>query len=71
MASESGLIYRAMIDASPSKRLASADEVASVAAILMGPEANFITGSDLLMNDGVIAAMRGRRLANPVSGNGG
>jgi NAD(P)-dependent dehydrogenase (short-subunit alcohol dehydrogenase family) len=66
MASESGPIYRAMIAASPSKRMASADEVASAAAFLMGPEASFITGSDLLMDGGVIAAMRGGRLDNPV-----
>jgi NAD(P)-dependent dehydrogenase (short-subunit alcohol dehydrogenase family) len=66
MASESGPIYRAMIEASPSKRMASADEVASAAAYLMGPEASFVTGSDLLMDGGVIAAMRGGRLDNPV-----
>jgi NAD(P)-dependent dehydrogenase (short-subunit alcohol dehydrogenase family) len=66
MASESGPIYRAMIEASPVKRMASADEVASAAAFLMGPEASFITGSDLLMDGGVIAAMRGGRLDNPV-----
>ncbi len=64
--SESGPIYQAMIEASPAKRMASADEVASAAAFLMGPEANFITGSDLLMDGGVIAAMRGGRLDNPV-----
>jgi NAD(P)-dependent dehydrogenase (short-subunit alcohol dehydrogenase family) len=66
MASESGPIYRAMIVASPSKRMASADEVASAAAYLMGPEASFITGSDLLIDGGVIAAMRGGRMNNPV-----
>jgi NAD(P)-dependent dehydrogenase (short-subunit alcohol dehydrogenase family) len=66
MASESGPIYRAMIEASPAKRMASADEVASVAAFLLGPEANFITGSDILMDGGVIAAMRAGRLDNPV-----
>jgi NAD(P)-dependent dehydrogenase (short-subunit alcohol dehydrogenase family) len=66
MASESGPVYRAMIAASPSKRMASADEVASAAAYLMGPEASFITGSDLLIDGGVIAAMRGGRMNNPV-----
>jgi NAD(P)-dependent dehydrogenase (short-subunit alcohol dehydrogenase family) len=66
MASKSGPIYRAMIEASPAKRMASADEVASAAAFLMGPEASFITGSDLLMDGGVIAAMRAGRLDNPV-----
>jgi NAD(P)-dependent dehydrogenase (short-subunit alcohol dehydrogenase family) len=66
MASESGPIYRAMIAASPAKRLASADEVAAAAAFLLGPEASFITGSDLLMDGGVIAAMKAGKLDNPV-----
>jgi NAD(P)-dependent dehydrogenase (short-subunit alcohol dehydrogenase family) len=66
MASESGPIYRAMIEASPAKRMASAEEVAAAAAFLLGPEASFITGSDLLMDGGVIPAMRAGRLDNPV-----
>jgi NAD(P)-dependent dehydrogenase (short-subunit alcohol dehydrogenase family) len=66
MQSESGPIYHAMIAASPSKRMASADEVASAAAFLLGPEASFITGSDLLMDGGVIAAMRAGRMETPV-----
>jgi NAD(P)-dependent dehydrogenase (short-subunit alcohol dehydrogenase family) len=65
-ASESGPIYQAMINASPAKRMASADEVASVAAFLLGPEASFITGSDILMDGGVIPAMRAGLLDNPV-----
>ncbi len=65
-ASESGPIYQAMIAASPAKRMASADEVASVAAFLLGPEASFITGSDILMDGGVVPAMRAGRLDNPV-----
>jgi NAD(P)-dependent dehydrogenase (short-subunit alcohol dehydrogenase family) len=52
--------------ASPAKSMASADEVASVAAFLLGPEARLITGSDILMDGGVIAAMRGGRLDNLV-----
>jgi hypothetical protein len=41
-------------------RVASLDEVAA-AAILLGPEASSITGSDLLMDGGVIAALRAGR----------
>lgn len=66
MASEHGPVYQAMIDASPAKRLASADEVAAAAAWLLGPEASFVTGSDLLIDGGVIAAMRAGRMHNPV-----
>ncbi|MFJ3486481.1 SDR family oxidoreductase [Pseudomonas sp. NPDC090202] len=48
--------YRRMIDASAAGRGGTADEVAAVAALLMGPEGTFITGSDFLMDGGVTAA---------------
>lgn len=51
-----GDFYRAMIAASPAKRMASPDEVAVAASYLLGPDAGFITGSDLLIEGGVIAA---------------
>jgi NAD(P)-dependent dehydrogenase (short-subunit alcohol dehydrogenase family) len=57
-----GPVYRTFIDASPAKRMGTADEVAAAAAFLMGPEAGFITGSDLLMDGGVIAALRAGRI---------
>ena len=57
--------YRAMIAASPAKRMASPDEVAVAASYLLGPDAGFITGSDLLMDGGVIAAMRAGLLPTP------
>lgn len=56
--SDRGPTLRAMIDASPAGRVGTADEVASVSAFLLGPEAGFITGSDLLMDGGTIAALR-------------
>jgi len=48
--------YRRMIDLSPAGRGGTPDEVAAVAALLMGPEGTFITGSDFLMDGGVTAA---------------
>ncbi len=60
-----GDIYRAMIDASPAKRMASPDEVAVAASYLLGPDAGFVTGSDLLIDGGVIAAMCAGLLPNP------
>jgi NAD(P)-dependent dehydrogenase (short-subunit alcohol dehydrogenase family) len=60
-----GDIYRAMIDASPAKRMASPDEVAVAASYLLGADARFVTGSDLLIDGGVIAAMRAGLLPNP------
>jgi NAD(P)-dependent dehydrogenase (short-subunit alcohol dehydrogenase family) len=54
--------YQAMIDQSAAGRVGTADEVATVAAFLLGPDAAFITGTDLLMDGGVIAALRAGRI---------
>lgn len=48
--------YRRMIRVSPVGRVGTPDEVGSVAALLMGPDGAFITGSDFLMDGGVTAA---------------
>jgi NAD(P)-dependent dehydrogenase (short-subunit alcohol dehydrogenase family) len=40
------------------KRFATSDEVGDAAAFLLGPQAGFITGADLLMDGGVTAALR-------------
>jgi NAD(P)-dependent dehydrogenase (short-subunit alcohol dehydrogenase family) len=45
-----------MIELSAAGRVGTPDEVANVAALLMGPEGGFITGSDFLMDGGVTAA---------------
>lgn len=54
--------YQAMIEKSAAGRVGTTDEVASVAAFLLGSDAAFITGADLLMDGGVIAALRAGRL---------
>jgi NAD(P)-dependent dehydrogenase (short-subunit alcohol dehydrogenase family) len=48
--------YRRMINASAAGRPGTPDEVGGVAALLMGPDGAFITGSDILMDGGVTAA---------------
>ena len=50
-----GAGYRRMIEGSVAKRAGTPDEVAAVAALLMGPDGGFITGSDFLMDGGVTA----------------
>ncbi len=62
MASAAGPRYQRMIEISAAKRVGTTDEIAAAAAYLLGPEAGFITGSDLLIDGGVIAAMRAKRL---------
>jgi NAD(P)-dependent dehydrogenase (short-subunit alcohol dehydrogenase family) len=48
--------YRRMVELSAAGRVGTPDEVANVAALLMGPEGGFISGSDFLMDGGVTAA---------------
>jgi NAD(P)-dependent dehydrogenase (short-subunit alcohol dehydrogenase family) len=51
-----GESYRKMIEGGAVGRAGTPDEVANVAALLMGQEGAFITGSDFLMDGGVTAA---------------
>jgi NAD(P)-dependent dehydrogenase (short-subunit alcohol dehydrogenase family) len=48
--------YRRMIELSAAGRVGTPDEVGTLAALLMGPDGGFITGSDFLMDGGVTAA---------------
>ena len=48
--------YRRMIETSPVGRAGAPDEVGALAALLMGSEGGFISGSDFLMDGGVTAA---------------
>ena len=50
--------YQRMIDASAAQRTGTSDEIAEAAAFLLGEHARFITGTDLLIDGGVIAAIR-------------
>lgn len=47
-----------MIELSAAGRPGTPDEVANVAALLMGPDDGFITGSDFPMDGGVAASYR-------------
>lgn len=55
--------YRRMLELSPAGRAGTPDEVANVAALLMGRDGAFITGSDFLMDGGVTASYRYGELA--------
>jgi hypothetical protein len=51
-----GESYRKMIKGWVAGRAGTPDEVANLAALLMGPDGGSITGSDFLMDGGVTAA---------------
>ena len=57
-AAASGAGYQNMIDTSAAERTGTSDEIAEAGAFLLGEHAGFITGTDLLIDGGVIASIR-------------
>ena len=55
---DSGQVMRAMVDASGTARLGTPFDIANAVAFLLGPESTFITGTDILVDGGVVAAIR-------------
>jgi NAD(P)-dependent dehydrogenase (short-subunit alcohol dehydrogenase family) len=53
-----GQYIRDLVAASAVGRLGTPDEIAAAAAFLIGPEASFVTGTDLLVDGGVVATLR-------------
>lgn len=58
LASESGAQMRQMIAGSATGRLGTSSDIAAAVAFLIGPDASFISGTDLLVDGGVIAGIR-------------
>jgi NAD(P)-dependent dehydrogenase (short-subunit alcohol dehydrogenase family) len=58
LASPVGEGMRAMVAMSATGRLGTPDDIAAATAFLLGPDASFITGTDLLVDGGVIAAIK-------------
>jgi NAD(P)-dependent dehydrogenase (short-subunit alcohol dehydrogenase family) len=62
LASAAGDVMRAMISASAAGRQGTAEDIAAAVDFLTGPHATFITGTDLLVDGGVVAAQRNGRV---------
>lgn len=62
LAGPSGQLMRGLVSASATGRLGTASDIAAATAFLLGPDASFITGIDLLVDGGVIAALKSGRL---------
>lgn len=58
LASDHGDVMRVMIATSGTGRIGTAADIADTAAFLLGSTAGFITGTDILVDGGVVAAQR-------------
>jgi NAD(P)-dependent dehydrogenase (short-subunit alcohol dehydrogenase family) len=58
LAGPSGDSMRAMVDGCGVRRLGTPDDIAAAAEFLLSPAAGFITGADLLVDGGVVGAVR-------------
>lgn len=65
LAGGSGDSMQAMVRSSGTKRLGTPADIANAAAFLLGPESTFVTGSDLLVDGGVVAAVRSGGVTPP------
>lgn len=58
LASPSGEGMRRMVSASGTSRMGTTGDIANAVAFLLSPQASFITGTDILVDGGVVAALR-------------
>lgn len=59
LASPSGELMRTLIEHSPTGRMGTPDDIAAAVEFLTGPHSSFITGTDLLVDGGAVAAFLG------------
>jgi NAD(P)-dependent dehydrogenase (short-subunit alcohol dehydrogenase family) len=58
LSGESGGLIQTMVDKSGLRRIGTPEDIAAATEFLLGPMAAFITGTDLLVDGGVVAAVR-------------
>lgn len=63
MSGPNAAVYEAMIATSAAGRMGTPSDVADVAAFVMNPTGSFITGADILIDGGVIAAQKAGELS--------
>ncbi|UFS58743.1 SDR family oxidoreductase [Subtercola endophyticus] len=65
LAGAGGAGMRAMLEASATKRLGTPEDIANATEFLLDPRSSFITGTDILVDGGVISALRSGLLTIP------
>ena len=63
LAGPTGAFMRAMVEGSGTGRLGTPDDIAAAAEFLVGPASSFVTGTDLVVDGGVIGAMTTGQIA--------
>lgn len=63
--SPSGAFMRAMVEHSGSGRIGTPSDIADAVTFLVGPQATYITGIDLLVDGGNVAAVASGRVPLP------
>ncbi|HZU80549.1 MAG TPA: SDR family oxidoreductase, partial [Acidimicrobiales bacterium] len=63
LAGATGSFMRAMVAGSGTARLGTPDDIAAVVEFLVGPGASFVTGTDVLVDGGVIGALTTGQIA--------
>jgi NAD(P)-dependent dehydrogenase (short-subunit alcohol dehydrogenase family) len=64
LASTSGQFMRQMVASSGTGRLGTPDDIATATEFLLSPQSSFVTGTDLLVDGGAIAAVRTGQLTS-------
>ncbi|HXW38161.1 MAG TPA: SDR family oxidoreductase [Acidimicrobiales bacterium] len=57
LAGPTGDLMKSWVGGSPGKRLGTTDDVAAAAEFLLGPQAAYVSGTDLLVDGGTVAAL--------------
>lgn len=65
LASPSGAFMQAMVQGSGTGRIGTPSDIADAVAFLVGPQSSYITGTDLLVDGGSIAAVASGRVPLP------
>ncbi|BBU21202.1 SDR family oxidoreductase [Mycobacterium xenopi] len=71
LSGESGAFMQAMVDEAGLGRIGTPDDIAAAAEFLLGPSASFITGTDLLVDGGVVAALHSGTVGPGFDGGSG